>query len=155
MAFFGCSNSEGSAASSNHPKTLPASCFKQALSEGELEGANRNARSHDSMVPSQPDELLLCRYYGFGGMKQTPATQARAGKLKAERLLRRPGIVRSIAREFNGLRKVPRGATYSCPEDDGAVLYAIFHYVSEPVVPVEVRLGGCGLRGTAGLGQSS
>lgn len=145
-ALSACANSEGSSTSSSRSEALPASCFNKALSEGSLAARNRNARSHDSMVPSQPDELLLCRYYGFG-TDQTPATQARAGQLEAERLLPKLGVVRSVAREFNGLRKVPRGAAYSCPEGDGAVLYAIFHYVSEPVVPVEVRLGGCGFAG--------
>lgn len=118
-----------------------------ALEEGAKAATNQNTRSKNSLVPSRPDELLLCRYYGLGEIKQTPETQARAGKLKAERLLRRPGIARSLGREFNDLPKVPRGATYSCPFDDGAMLYALFHYASAPVVPVEVTLSGCQFAG--------
>jgi hypothetical protein len=83
----------------------------------------------------------LCRYFGLG-TNQTPKTQARVGRLEAERLLS-PRVARSIGGEFNDLRRLPRGAAYSCPSDEGAILYAIFSYASEPAVPVEVELSGC------------
>ena len=91
-----------------------------------------------------PRELQLCRYYGFGGFEhQTPKTQARAGDLQGERVLRNSIPVRSpIAREFNRLRMLPRGL-HTCPADEGAVLYAIFSYDGEPNVSVEVHLSGC------------
>jgi hypothetical protein len=142
LALSACANSEGSSASSSRPETPPASCPSKALKEGAEAATNRNIRSNKSLVPNQPNELLLCRYYGLG-IDQTPQTQARAGKLAAERLLRRPGVVRTIGREFDDLRQVSRSATFSCPFDEGAMLYAIFGYASEPVVPVEVSLSGC------------
>ena len=92
-------------------------------------------------VPIAPRELQLCRYYGYG-IKQTPKTQARAGKLQGERILRNPVAVRSIAREFNRLKKLSNQPT-TCFFDEGAVLYAIFNYEDEPNVPVEVHLSGC------------
>lgn len=143
LALSACATSEGSSDSSSRSEALPASCPKRALKEGAEAATNRNLRSNDSLVPSQPDELLLCRYYGFG-INQTPQTQARAGKLAAERLLRRLGVVRSIGRAFDVLHQVRRNAVFSCPFDEGAVLYAIFDYANEPVVPVEVSLSGCG-----------
>lgn len=142
LALSACANSEGNSTSSSGSEALPASCPKKALEEGGEAATNRNTRSHASLVPSQPDELLLCRYYGFG-MDQTPKTQARAGKLDAERLLRRLGVVRSIGKVFNDLPQLPRHGAISCPSDEGAMLYAIFYYASEHVVPVEVHLSGC------------
>jgi len=103
---------------------------------------NRNARSHNSLVPGGPDELLLCRYYGFG-INQTPKTQARIGKLEAEHLLRSRGVVRSVGREFDDLPRLSGYGGGSCPMDEGARLYAIFHYANEPPVPIEVKLSGC------------
>lgn len=99
LALFSSATSEGSN-SSSRSGALPPSCPKKALREGAEAATNRNTRSNHSLVPSRPDELQLCRYYDFG-MNQTPQTQARAGKLAAERLLRRLALVRSIGREFN------------------------------------------------------
>jgi hypothetical protein len=142
LALSACANSEGSSASSSRLEALPASCPSKTLKEGAEAATNRNTRSNASLVPSQPNELLLCRYYGFG-INQTPKTQARAGKLGAERWLHRPGVVRSISREFNDLPQLPRHGAISCPSDEGAMLYAIFHYAGEPPVPVEIHLSGC------------
>lgn len=141
-ALSACANSDASSASPNQAEVLPASCPKKVLEEGAEAATNRNARSHDSLVPSGPDELLLCRYYGFG-VNQTPKTQARAGKLEAERLLRRRGIVRSIGKSFDHLPQLSGQGAISCPADEGARLYAIFHYANEPSVPVEINLSGC------------
>jgi hypothetical protein len=92
-----------------------------------------------------PSALQLCRYYGFGARgHQTPQTQARAGELRKERILTRPRLARSIAREFDSLEQVPEG-TVHCPVDEGAQLYAVFAYANdgEPKVPVVVQLSGC------------
>jgi len=145
-ALSACANSDASSASPDQAEALPASCPKKVLDEGAEAATNRNARSHDSLVPSGPDELLLCRYYGFG-VNQTPKTQARVGKLEAEPLLRSRGIVRSIGRAFDHLPQLSGHGAISCPADEGATLYAIFHYANEPLVPVEVNLSGCRFAG--------
>ena len=92
-------------------------------------------------VPMAPRELQLCRYFG-SGYGQTPKTQPRAGRLQGERILRDSARVDSIAREFDRLPMVRKGV-YTCPADEGAVLYAIFSYEGEPNVPIEVHLSGC------------
>lgn len=149
-----CANSGASSTSPDQAQALPASCSKKVLDEGAEAATNRNARSHDSLVPSGPDELLLCRYYGFG-VNQTPRTQARAGKLEAERLLSSRSIAHSVGREFDHLPRLSGHGAISCPADEGARLYAIFHYANEPPVPIEVNLSGCRFaRNGRGLGVS-
>ena len=132
-------------ASSSQTQERPSfsTCPHTALGEGEEARTDHNPRADALTVPMAPRELQLCRYYGFGGFEhQTPKTQARAGDLQGERILRNSIPVRSIAREFNRLRMLPRGL-HTCPADEGAVLYAIFSYDGEPNVSVEVHLSGC------------
>lgn len=64
------------------------------------------------------------------------------GRLAASRLLRHT-VARHVAVLFDALPNVPRNATYSCPSDDGSLVYAIFHYAHEPDVPLEASLSGC------------
>lgn len=119
-------------------------CPHWVLPEGKLIEPDHNRRAARSIVPMTPTEVQLCRYWGTG-YNQTQKTLARAGKLASERVLRRTGVVRPLAREFHNLRMYPEHGTgeFTCPADEGATLYAIFHYASEPDVSVSVRLSGC------------
>lgn len=123
------------------PEPLPASC--RAENWGEREAVTRrNAKSQKAVVPAGAKEMLLCRYWGYGMLKQTRKTQKRAGTLMSERRFERPSLVRSLSREFDRTR--PAHGTYSCPFDDGANLYAEFSYADQPNVVVEAHLHGCG-----------
>jgi hypothetical protein len=122
-----------------------SACPRRVLTEGAEAKSDENPRADTAPVPMAPNELQLCRYYGFGSFgHQTRKTQARVGKLRTERVLRKGADVRSIAREFDALREFPKGPI-RCPADEGARLYAIFSYGTEgePSVPVEVSLSGC------------
>ena len=115
------------------------------LAESVEAKSDENPRADTAPVPMAPNELQLCRYYGFDSFgHQTIKTQARVGKLRIERVLRKEADVRSIAREFDALREFPEGPI-NCPADEGARLYAIFSYRTEgePSVPVEVSPSGC------------
>jgi hypothetical protein len=90
--------------------------------------------------------LTLCRYWG-NGINQTPKTQARAGELERELRLRQVSVVRRIGTEFNQQIRLTRQGATTCPEDEGARLYAIFGYPDEPTVPVEIDLSGCRFAG--------
>jgi len=123
------------------PEPLPASCRAENWGEGEAV-TQRNARSQKAVVPAGAKEMLLCRYWGYGMLKQTRETQKRAGTLMSERRFERRSLVRSISGEFDRAR--PAHGTYSCPFDDGANLYAEFSYPDQPNVVVEAHLHGCG-----------
>lgn len=120
---------------------LPASCRTENWGEGEAV-THRNANSRKVVVPAGAKEMLLCRYWGYGVLKQTKKTQRRAGKLSSERRFERQSLVGSLSREFNRTR--PAHGTYACPLDDGANLYAEFSYADQPNVVVEAHLSGCG-----------
>jgi hypothetical protein len=119
-------------------------CTPNRKPEWQEAKTDRNPRAVEATVPMAPSALRLCRYYGFGAGHQTPQTQARAGKLRAERIVTKATLVRSIAREFDALQQAPEGPI-NCPFDEGARLYAVFGYANrvEPKVPVEVHLSGC------------
>jgi hypothetical protein len=120
---------------------LPASC--RAENWGEREAVTRrNAKSRKAVVPAGAREMLLCRYWGYGMLKQSKKTRERAGTLMSERRFARRSLVRSLSREFDRTR--PAHGTYSCPSDDGANLYAEFSYADQPNVVVEAHLHGCG-----------
>jgi hypothetical protein len=40
-------------------------CPPKSLGEGRIAGRNENPKSADSIVPGEPDRLLLCRYLGL------------------------------------------------------------------------------------------
>jgi hypothetical protein len=122
------------------PESLPASCRAENWGEGEAV-THRNAKSRKVVVPAGAKEILLCRYWGYGFLKQTKKTQRRAGKLSSERRFKRPSLVRSLPRAFDRTR--PAHGTYACPFDDGANLYAEFSYADQPNVIVEAHLHGC------------
>jgi hypothetical protein len=124
----------------SNTESLPPSCRAENWGEGEA-ATRRNAKSKKVVVPAGATEMLLCRYWGYGVLKQTKKTQARAGKLSRERHFRRLRLVRSLSRDFN--RSRPARGTYSCPFDDGANLYAEFSYTDQPSVIVEAHLHGC------------
>lgn len=123
------------------PESLPASCRPENWGEGEAV-TRRNAKSRKVVVPAGAREMLLCRYWGYGVLKQTKKTQRRAGKLSSERHFERQALVGSLSRKFNRTR--PAHGTYACPSDDGANLYAEFSYADQPNVIVEAHLHGCG-----------
>jgi hypothetical protein len=98
------------------------------------------------LAPSDADELLLCRYHGYE-MPDTPESQARVGKLAAQRLLNSRAVVSSIRMEFDRLPELSGHGATTCFNDTGARLYAIFDYAAEPPVPIEVNLSGCRFAG--------
>lgn len=113
----------------------PLACPPKTLGEGKIAGQNQNPRSEDSIVPGRPDRLLVCRYLGLNH-------GSRSNTLLSRRMVINPTVVRSIAEEFDRLRRFPKG-TFSCLNDDGSRTYVLFHYASEPPVVVEVAFTGC------------
>jgi hypothetical protein len=110
-------------------------CPPKRLAEGKIAGQNENPKSKESIVPGEPDRLMLCRYLGLDrGM--------RSDMLLSRRLVTSLSVVRSITEEFDDLRPFPSG-TFSCPSDDGSRTYASFHYKDEPPVVVEASFTGC------------
>jgi hypothetical protein len=147
-AAFASSTSGGAGLPAQRGEPLPSSCHATNWGEGEAL-IRRNAASRHEVVPPGPEELLLCRYWGYG-IEQTKETQARAGRLAVERRLHRRSLVRALARHFNRTR--PAYGTYSCPFDEGANLYSVFSYADQPNVVVETELSGCGFADN-GFGQ--
>jgi len=117
------------------------SCRSTNYGEGEAL-ARRNREDRDVLVPPGSEEVLLCRYWGYGVTRQTRETQARAGKLALERRLLRRSLLQALTREYNRVR--PARGTYSCPFDDGSNVYAVFGHGERPDVVVETDLTGCG-----------
>jgi hypothetical protein len=110
-------------------------CPPKRLGEGKIADHNENPRSKESIVPGEPDRLLLCHYLGLN-------LGTRSGTLLGRRLLTNLSVVRSIGEEFDDLRPFPKG-TFACPNDDGSRTYAFFDYEDEPPVVVEVSFTGC------------
>lgn len=139
LGLLACGSSEQSRDSSGRAAEPAIACPPRALEEGAEAAKNSNPRSERVLVPNGPQALTLCRYFGFG----TARTEAKVGKPASERLLREPTTARSLAREFDALPTVRPDLAFSCPSDEGELIYAIFLYESDPQVPVEVSLGGC------------
>ena len=107
----------------------------------------------DQLVPAGPERALVCRYYGYpSSVPPGGDTEGRIGQLAAEGAVRSPAAAESLAQLFDGLKTVSDGE-YTCPEDDGAALYALFAYRDAPTVRVLVRLSGCRFLGSNATGQ--
>jgi hypothetical protein len=119
-------------------------CPKAAPEEGAAARLNHNPAAQKSIVPGGAVSVRLCRYWGFAGAdgEQTPKSQNRAGSLRDQAELHGGDALESLILEFHELETVPEG-TYNCPEDEGAVLYAVFGYARAKPVVVEVKLSGC------------
>ncbi len=117
-----------------HP-TARFMCPSKRLGEGEIAGQNENPKNKESIVPGEPDRLLLCSYLGLNH-------GTRSDTLLRRRVVTNPSVVRSIVEEFDDLRPFPRGA-FACPNDDGSRTYVLFHHASVPPVLVEVAFTGC------------
>lgn len=119
-------------------------CPPKKLQEGATAGLNHNPAARKAIVPAGATSLRICRYWGFGNEqgKQTPKTQARAGKLNDQAVVKNRPLLEGLTDEFKELEPAPKGPI-SCPADDGTDLYAIFSYPhAEPVV-ISVSLSGC------------
>jgi hypothetical protein len=119
-------------------------CPREALEEGASAKLNHNPAAKHAFVPAGAISLRICRYWGFGNEsgKQTPKTQARAGKLNDQAEVHSKALLEGLTYEFRELEAAPKGPI-SCPFDDGTELYAVFFYRhAEPVI-VHVALSGC------------
>jgi hypothetical protein len=121
----------------DQPGVLAASfgCFHRTLAAGTLADMNENSDSEDSLVPGEPERLLLCRYWGMNYGK-------RSERLAASRVVTDSATVEVIADRLVHLPPFPDGA-FACPSDEGARTYAIFAYPDDPLVVVELNLEGC------------
>jgi hypothetical protein len=118
------------------------SCPAKALEEGAAGKLNHNPAAKRAIVPAGAIALRLCRYYGFGAVRQTPKTQARVGDLRDQTVVHSRAVLEGLTLEFKELAAAPKGPV-NCPEDEGAELYAVFFYrAAEPVV-LHVSLSGC------------
>jgi hypothetical protein len=118
-------------------------CPTEAPEEGATAKLNRNPAARHTIVPAGAVSVRICRYYGFGEAgKQTPKTQARVGKLQDQAVVGVRDLVESLTLEFKELEAAPNGPV-SCPLDEGAELYAVFHYRAAAPVILRVSLAGC------------
>ncbi len=117
-------------------------CPPEVLEEGAVGKLNHNPVARKALVPAGATAVRICRYYGFGAGRQTPKTQARAGELQDGALVRGRDLLESLTLEFKELEAAPKGSI-SCPEDEGARLYAVFSYPSAKPVVLGVSLSGC------------
>lgn len=125
-----------------------ATCPEATLGYGER---FRDLHGNDEaglVVPDGATAVRLCRYYGFGNSGDTARDIARVGKLAAQVRLRRPEVIASIVGQVNALEHLPADGEYTCPENDGSEIYAIFGYAAEPPVLVSVSLSGCQFGGS-------
>lgn len=127
--------SDSDSASAARAGTTPFACPAKSLGEGRIAGLNENPRSKESIVPGEPDRLLLCRYLGLNH-------GARSDALLRARPVAKPSVVSSIAGGFDDLPPFPKGV-FACASDDGSRTYAFFRYEAEPPVVVEVSFTGC------------
>jgi hypothetical protein len=128
-------------------------CPKETLKEGAATSLNHNPATKKTIVPAGATSLRICRYWGFGNEqgRQTPKTQARVGTLNDQAEVKNRPLLEGLTYEFKELNPAPKGPI-SCPEDDGAELYAIFFYPhAEPVI-VHVALEGCRFAYSGGKG---
>lgn len=116
------------------PNQHDLTCPKQPLSPGRLAHVNRNSEAIAKIVPSGPDRLQLCRYWGVYQGRDLPEV--------AEQRFSRVTLVRSLAEQFSHQPSSPRG-TRSCPSGNGGPIYAFFRYEDQPMVVVEVWRDGC------------
>lgn len=100
----------------------------------------RNARSRDVVVPSGAASLVVCRYRGLPASGDH-SDIAKTGKLIRERRSSNSKFVSSVAKQFD--RSRPAERTYYCPNSNGASIYTVFQYHSQPDVIVETELSGC------------
>jgi hypothetical protein len=118
-------------------------CPAETLEEGATVKLNHNPAARHAIVPTGATSMRICRYYGFGELsKQTPKTQARAGKLHDQAVVNGRGLLESLTLEFKELLGAPKGPI-SCPADEGAELYAVFFYRDAKPVILHVSLSGC------------
>jgi hypothetical protein len=99
---------------------------------------SQGAAAAKALVPRGTRSVLLCRYRGVS------PNPDQAGALATSRRIKKRGLVRRLASEFNALRPIqPGGGVAACPFDDGSKLIAFFHYAGAPDDPVTVNLRGC------------
>jgi hypothetical protein len=124
------------------PDPFAHACPAEALEEGVAGELNHNPAAKRSIVPGGAIALRLCRYYGFGAGRQTPKSQARAGELQDQAVIRSQTVLEGLTLEFKELIAAPKGPI-SCPFDEGAELYVVFSYAHAKPVILHVSLSGC------------
>lgn len=82
-------------------------CPPKELEEGASAGLNHNPAAKRAIVPPGATSLRICRYWGFGNEqgKQTPKTQARAGKLNDQAVVKNRPLTESLERKLVRLAK--------------------------------------------------
>ena len=129
------------AAQSTQP--FATGCPAEAPEEGATAKLNHNPAARRAIVPAGAVSVRVCRYYGFGELgKQTPKTQARVGKLQDQGVVGNRDLLESLTLEFKELDAAPKGSI-SCPADEGAELFVVFHYRAAKPVVLRVSLSGC------------
>lgn len=102
---------------------------------------SRRAGAATRLVPGAPDQLLLCRYTGFGPY---PHPVGPLGfRLLAHHVITSRARIADLAAQLDALRPVT--GAQACPADDGAAIIALFGYRSAAARadPVTVDLEGC------------
>jgi hypothetical protein len=130
------------AATAAEADPFATACPAETLEEGAVAKLNHNPAATRAIVPAGATSMRLCRYYGFGAGRQTPKTQARAGELQDQAVIRSRTILEGLTLEFKELAAAPKGPI-SCPFDEGAELYAVFFYAHAKPVVLHVSLSGC------------
>jgi hypothetical protein len=127
----------------NAAEPFATGCPKEALEEGAAAKLNHNPAARKAIVPAGAISMRICRYYGFGGLgEQTPKTQARAGELQDQAIVKGRDLLESLTLELKELGAGPAGP-HGCPADEGAELYAVFYYRDAEPVILDVSLSGC------------
>ncbi len=108
--------------SSHHPLTCP---------KDHAGPASSRAAEGQTLVPGASNEVVLCRY--------------RFSRLEGVRGLSGTHTIRRLSREYNALRRPPKGHTWACPADDGTTVVAQFKYPHGSPVTVRLEVTGCQL----------
>jgi hypothetical protein len=116
-------------------RPVPLACFARGPEEGEIGDLNERLAGDTVLVPGQPEQLLLCRYWGLNHGH-------RSLRLAKRKLVANPATVRLIAGGLNRLPPFPRGE-FACPFDEGARTYALFAYPEGSPLVVELSFEGC------------
>lgn len=127
-------SSAGSAPSPAASATMGSGATATCPAHRPAKPASDAAGTSRSLEPLAADQVLLC---GYDGPLNSPHPAALAGHL----LVTDTRIVGALRAGFNGLGAVPKGR-YSCPNDSGAIVVAVF---SDGVHEVQLfdKVSGC------------
>ncbi len=98
-----------------------------------------------SLVPGNPQAVLLCRYSGLNDPHRF--------RLRSSRLVTTRTSVDRLAHGLDALPKLPRGTVLHCPADFGDAVIVVFGYSAGGADPVTVGLSGCQLASNGHFGR--